>query len=75
MVDISVVRRALEEVMDPEIQRPLGDIGAVREVDVDGSTARVVVGLAVPGSPLIDDLGDSVTAALSAVEGIQDVEV
>ncbi len=75
MVDVSVVRSALEEVMDPEILRPLGEIGAVKEVDVDGSTARVVVGLAVPGSPLIDDLGDSVTAAVSAVEGIEDVEV
>jgi len=75
VVDVSVVRSALEEVMDPEILRPLGDIGAVKQVDVDGSTARVVVALAVPGSPLIDDLGDAVTAAVSAVDGIEDVEV
>jgi ATP-binding protein involved in chromosome partitioning len=70
-----VVRSALEEVMDPEILRPLGDIGAVKDVDVDGSTARVVVLLAVPGSPLVDDLGEAVTAALKAVEGIEDVDV
>jgi ATP-binding protein involved in chromosome partitioning len=61
--------------MDPEILRPLGDMSAVKKVDVDGSTARVVVALAVPGSPLIDDLGDAVTAAISAIDGIEDVEV
>lgn len=75
MVDVSMVRSALEEVMDPEILLPLGDIGAVREVDVEGATARVVVGLAVPGSPLIDDLGDAVTAAVMAVDGINDVAI
>lgn len=75
MVDVSVVSSALEKVMDPEILRSLGELGAVRDVTVDGSTARVVVALAVPGSPLIDDLGHDVTAALSAVDGIEDVEV
>ena len=75
MVDVSVVRSALEEVVDPEILRSLGDIAAVRDVAVDGSTARVVVALAVPGSPLIDDLGDAVTAALMTIEGIDDVAV
>ena len=70
-----MVRSALEKVIDPEILQPLGDIGAVRDVEVEGSTARVVVALAVPGSPLVDDLGDAVTAALSDVDGIQDVEV
>jgi len=75
VVDVSVVRSALEEVMDPEILLSLGDLGAVRDVDVDGETARVVVALAVPGSPLIDDLGNAVTAALSAIDGVEDVEV
>ncbi len=75
MVDVSVVRSALEEVMDPEILRSLGDIGAVKAVDVDGSTARVVVALAVPGSPLVDDLGHAVTEALSAIDGIDTVDV
>jgi ATP-binding protein involved in chromosome partitioning len=75
LVDVSVVSSALEKVMDPEILRSLGELGAVRDVTVDGSTARVVVALAVPGSPLIDDLGHDVTAALSAVDGIEDVEV
>jgi ATP-binding protein involved in chromosome partitioning len=75
VVDVSVVRSALEEVVDPEILRSLGELDAIREVTVDASTARVVVALAVPGSPLVDDLGHAVTAAISAVDGIEDVEV
>jgi len=75
VVDVSVVRSALEEVVDPEILRSLGDIGAVKEVAVEGSTARIVVGLPVPGSPLVDDLGDAITAAVGAVDGIDDVAI
>jgi ATP-binding protein involved in chromosome partitioning len=75
VVEVSVVRSALEEVLDPELMLPLGEIGAVKEVDIDGSTARVVVGLAIPGSPLVDDLGHAITTALTAVDGIEDVEV
>ncbi len=75
MADVSAVRSALEEVLDPELLRPLGEIGAVKEVDVDGSTARVVVALAIPGTPLVNDLGYAISDAVSAVEGVEEVEV
>ena len=75
MVDVSAVQRALEEVTDPEILRPLGALGAIRQVNLAGSTVKVVIALAVPGSPLVDDLGHAVTEAVSGVDGVDQVEV
>ncbi len=75
MVDVAAVRDALEQVEDPEVRLSLGDLGAVRDVHVDGDHAAVLVALAVPGSPLVDQLGEAITEAVGAVDGIEDVAV
>lgn len=75
LVDVSQVRSALEGVEDPEILRSLGDLDAIKQIDVNGSTASVVVTLAVPGSPLTDDLGHAITDAALKVPGVENVEV
>ena len=67
---------ALATVQDPEIRRPLTEIGMVKSatVDADG-TARVGVYLTVSGCPMKDTLTTDVTAAVMALEGVTRVEV
>ena len=70
------VQSALATVNDPEIKRPITELGMVRSVDIDDSgTAHVEVLLTVAGCPMRDTITREVTAAVSAVDGITDVQV
>ena len=71
----AAVRQALTGVLDPEIRRPITDLGMVRSVLVDGGHVTVRVDLTVPGCPLKDTLVKDVTAAVEALEGVQAVSV
>jgi len=70
------VRAALHGVNDPEIRRPITELGMVDAVDVDAlGRAFVRVLLTVSGCPMRDTLTRDVTAAVSAVEGVSGVDV
>ena len=70
------VRAALATVEDPEIHRPITDLGMVKSVAVspDGR-AEVAVYLTVAGCPMRETITNRVTAAVSAVPGISSVGV
>jgi ATP-binding protein involved in chromosome partitioning len=70
------VSRALDRVNDPEIRRPITELGMVKNIDIspDGSV-RVDVWLTVAGCPLRDTITREVTAAVGAVEGVSRVRV
>jgi ATP-binding protein involved in chromosome partitioning len=70
------VTASLATVNDPEIKRPITDLGMVKAVDVaDDGRVRVEVFLTVAGCPLRDTITRDVTAAVSAVQGVTGVEV
>jgi ATP-binding protein involved in chromosome partitioning len=70
------IRKALDRVDDPEIRRPITDLGMVDDVEVDADgRARVRVLLTVSGCPLRDTLQRDVTAAVTAVTGVTAVDV
>jgi len=73
---IAPVRQALERVNDPEIKRPITELGMVNAVQMlaEGQV-RVEVLLTVAGCPLKDTLRRDVTAAAMTVTGITDVQV
>ncbi|GAB2590324.1 Mrp/NBP35 family ATP-binding protein [Streptomyces capparidis] len=73
---VEAVRGALATVDDPEIHRPITDLGMVKSVEVgqDGSV-RVAVYLTVSGCPLRDTITRDVTAAVSRVPGVTSVAV
>jgi ring-1,2-phenylacetyl-CoA epoxidase subunit PaaD len=67
---------ALAEVMDPEIPAvSVVDMGMIKSVEVTGARARVVVLPTFTGCPAVPIIRDDVTAAVAAVEGINEVEV
>jgi ATP-binding protein involved in chromosome partitioning len=73
---IPQIRQALRRVDDPEIRRPITDLGMVDRIDVEaGGRARVRVLLTVSGCPLRDTLHRDVTAAVGAVSGVTAVDV
>ncbi|MDG4791687.1 Mrp/NBP35 family ATP-binding protein [Micromonospora sp. WMMD1102] len=70
------VHAALASVDDPEIRRPITDLGMVRSavVAADG-TVRVELLLTVAGCPLRDKLRTDITAAVGAVPGVTGVSI
>ncbi|MGN9911861.1 Mrp/NBP35 family ATP-binding protein [Phytohabitans sp. LJ34] len=70
------VQAALATVDDPEIRRPITDLGMVRSATVDDAGAvKVELLLTVAGCPLRDKLRTDITAAVSAVPGVTAVEI
>lgn len=70
------VRDALSRVNDPEIRRPITELGMVAACEETApGTVRVEVLLTVAGCPMKDTLNRDVTAAVSAVEGVENVRV
>jgi ATP-binding protein involved in chromosome partitioning len=67
---------ALSKVNDPEIRKPITELGMVESVEVDGSgRACVTVLLTISGCPLKETLTRETTAALLTVEGVTSVDV
>ena len=70
------VAQALAGVSDPEIHRPITELGMVKEINIEADgTVRVGVYLTVAGCPLRDTINRDVTAAVSAVPGVRQVRV
>jgi ATP-binding protein involved in chromosome partitioning len=65
---------ALRPVEDPELHRSIVDLGMLRraEVGADG-TAQILVALTVAGCPLRNEITNRVTAAATALAGVNDV--
>ncbi|HEY1618075.1 MAG TPA: metal-sulfur cluster assembly factor, partial [Streptosporangiaceae bacterium] len=73
---VEQVTQALAGVNDPEIHRPITDLGMVKDVAVaaDG-TVRVDVWLTVSGCPLRDTITRDVQAAVGKLPGVSRVQV
>jgi ATP-binding protein involved in chromosome partitioning len=70
------VMDALATVNDPEIKRPITDLGMVDSVEVaEDSSVAVHVLLTVAGCPLKDTINRDVTAAVTAVPGVASVDL
>ena len=70
------IRAALHRVDDPEIRRPITDLGMVDRIEVDGAgRVHVRILLTVAGCPMRDTLNRDVTVAVLAVPGASAVDV
>jgi len=75
MTVIESIHAALATVEDPEIHRPLPDLGMVESVQADGGVARLKILLTISGCPMQDRLRTDITKAVMAVETISSVEI
>jgi ATP-binding protein involved in chromosome partitioning len=70
------IHAALATVNDPEIKRPITDLGMVESVEADDTgMVSVKVLLTVAGCPLKDTINRDVTAAVSGVAGVTAVDL
>jgi len=75
MPTIELIRDALATVIDPEIRRPITEIGMVRSVDIDGETAIIGIDLTTQGCPMRERISTDVEAAAMQVDGVADVRI
>ncbi len=74
MVTEAQVREALRGVLDPEIGRPIEDLGMLEAIEVADDLVRVHVLLTIAGCPLQERITGDVRAALAPL-GVERVEV
>jgi len=75
MPSVDQVREVLGTVQDPEIRRPITELGMVESIEVDGATVDVRVLLTVSGCPMRDEITTRVTAAVRSLDGVDNVRV
>ncbi|AIY01476.1 hypothetical protein ART_1877 [Arthrobacter sp. PAMC 25486] len=67
---------ALATVIDPELRRPITELGMVESVEAfDGGRVRAVVRLTIAGCPLRETITKDVTEALTRLDGVTEVSV
>ncbi len=69
------IREALGRVPFPGFDRDVVSVGAVRDVAVDGGKVQVRLQLGPGSESVAQPLRDSITAALSALQGVESVTV
>src|SRR5213596_2833024 len=67
------ILKALEQVIDPELRRPVTELDMVRDVRIDGSDVAVTIALTVAGCPLRASFEEQVAQALAPVAGVERV--
>ncbi|SNS88542.1 Mrp/NBP35 family ATP-binding protein [Rhodococcoides kyotonense] len=72
----SDVRGALAKVIDPEIRKPITDLGMVKGITIgDGGAVEVGIYLTTAGCPMKTEISDRVTKAVADVAGVGTISV
>ncbi len=75
-IDPAAIQAALATVLDPEINRPITDLGMVKGVQDHGDgRVTIAVWLTVSGCPMRDTITTRVQGAVGAVAGVSEVLV
>ncbi|MCB1012592.1 MAG: Mrp/NBP35 family ATP-binding protein [Microthrixaceae bacterium] len=69
------VIEALRPVEDPELHRSIVELNMVRDVVVDGPSVSLKVVLTIPGCPLRNEIQSRVDGAVTALDGVETVEI
>jgi ATP-binding protein involved in chromosome partitioning len=75
MIDRDEILRALENVIDPELRKPVTELDMVRDVEIDGPSVTVTIALTVAGCPLRNSFQDQVAEHVGSLPGVQRVEL
>ena len=67
------VLKALERVIDPELRKPVTELGMVRDVRIEGGDVAVTIALTVAGCPLRSSFQDQVQDVVAPLPGIESV--
>ncbi len=75
MVSKEQVLEALRQVEDPDLRKDLVSLNMIRNLEVDGGTVRFTIHLTTPACPMKNKMKADAEKAVSALPGVQKVEV
>ncbi len=75
MIDENIVLETLRQVVDPELDCNIVDLGLVYGIAIEGSKITVTMTLTTPGCPMHDSIAWGVRSALLNLDGVEDVAV
>lgn len=75
IIDESSVLNALRQVMDPELDCNIVDLGLIYDIQIAGGKVRVTMTLTTPGCPMHESIRWGVQNTLLNLEGIEEAEV
>jgi ATP-binding protein involved in chromosome partitioning len=67
------ILKALEQVIDPELQRPVTELDMVRDVEIADGIVSLTIVLTIAGCPLRQSFEQQVEQALSGIPGVRGV--
>jgi ATP-binding protein involved in chromosome partitioning len=71
--DRAAVLKALEQVIDPELQRPVTELDMVRDVEISDGVVSLTIVLTIVGCPLRQSFEQQVEQALEGIPGVRGV--
>lgn len=74
-MSVELVREALSQVIDPELRKPLTELGMVKSIDISGESAEIGIFLTISGCPMKDRLQDDISKAVVGIANIKSVRV
>ncbi len=74
-INKSIVLQALRQVIDPELNMNVVDLGLIYDVLIHGAKVTVVMTVTTPGCPMQDSLKLGVHSALINLEDVEAVDV
>lgn len=72
---VQAIHQALAGVSDPELHRPLPDLGMVESVTYQDGLAQIKILLTISGCPMRDRLSTDINAAVGKVNGIKKIDL
>lgn len=70
-----MVLDSLKNVMDPELNHSVVELGFIREIDIAGDYVHLDIQLTSPHCPRADEIVAMIRDAVKTVDGINDVAV
>src|SRR5918994_1446646 len=73
--DRDAILKALEQVIDPELRKPVTELDMVRDITIDGGHIAVTIALTVAGCPLRSSFEEQVGRAVGGLAGVEEVSL
>lgn len=75
MIDEAIILQALRQVIDPELDCNIVDLGLVYNIAINGTKITVTMTLTTPGCPMHESIAWGVECALLDLEGVEKADV
>ncbi|TWU40698.1 Mrp/NBP35 family ATP-binding protein [Novipirellula artificiosorum] len=61
-----LVHAAIESYPDPETGRPMGSMGQIKEISIEGDTAKITLAITSHSRPIADEVADAIESKVTA---------